>query len=97
MIAERKISIVAIHGNGRGGLRSENAKPLFPTNINFLAPSLQGFNCKDIPQSNYSMKQYADWMANYHKDVETPRIFMGHGLAGTQIEPGGSFSLKPSV
>ena len=97
MIAEQKITIVAIHENGGGGFRFKIAKPLFPTNINFLEPSLQGFNCTDIPQSNYSIKQYAGWMANYLKDIETPRILMGHGLAGTQIEPGGSFSLKPSV
>jgi pimeloyl-ACP methyl ester carboxylesterase len=85
MIAEQTISIVAIHGNGGGGFRFDIAKPLFPSNIDFLNPSLPGFNCTDIPQSNYSMKQYADWMANYLKDVEPPRILMGHGLGGVFV------------
>jgi pimeloyl-ACP methyl ester carboxylesterase len=85
MTVEQNISIIAIHGNGGGGFRFDIARPLFPENINFLTPSLPGFNCTEIPSSNYTMKQYADWLANYIKKVEQPCILMGHGLGGVFI------------
>lgn len=84
-MTEQTVSIIAIHGNGGGGFRFDIAKPLFPSSINFLTPSLPGFNCEEIPSNNYSMKQYAEWIANYLKDVEQPRILMGHGLGGVFV------------
>ena len=44
MESKQQISIIAIHGNGGGGFRFEIAKPLFSSNIDFLNPSLPGFN-----------------------------------------------------
>ena len=57
---EQKISIIAIHGNGGGGFRFDIAKPLFPSNINFLNPTLPGFNTNNTKTKILSMREYAD-------------------------------------
>ena len=85
MESKQQISIIAIHGNGGGGFRFEIAKPLFSSNINFLNPSLPGFNSTNNHSINLTMKQYAEWLANYIKDIESPRILMGHGLGGVFV------------
>ena len=61
MESKQQISIIAIHGNGRGGFRFEIAKPLFFSNINFLNPSLPGFNSTNNHSINLTMKRYAEW------------------------------------
>ena len=85
MINDQKISIIAIHGNGGGGFRFDIAKPFFTQNINFLNPTLPGFNSDNLQTSTLSMKQYAEWLANYLKDIKSPCILMGHGLGGVFV------------
>ena len=85
MMTEKQISIIAIHGNGGGGFRFDLAKPLFPANINFQNPTLPGFNSIGTLPSNYSMKDYAEWIESYIKDIKSPRILMGHGLGGVFV------------
>ena len=82
---EQKISIIAIHGNGGGGFRFDLAKPLFPSNINFLNPTLPGFNVNSTQTNNFSMREYSEWLANYLKDIQPPCILMGHGLGGVFV------------
>ena len=82
---EQKISIIAIHGNGGGGFRFDLAKPLFPSNINFLNPTLPGFNVNSTQTNNFSMRGYSEWLANYLKDIQPPCILMGHGLGGVFV------------
>ena len=71
MATEKQISIIALHGNGGGGFRFDLAKPLFPENINFKTPTLPGFNSIGTLPSNYSMKNYAEWIENYLKDIKS--------------------------
>mgnify|MGYP003983820439 FL=1 len=85
MATEKQISIIALHGNGGGGFRFDLAKPLFPENIIFKTPTLPGFNSIGTLPSNYSMKNYAEWIENYLKDIKSPRILMGHGLGGVFV------------
>ncbi|MGY8761608.1 MAG: alpha/beta fold hydrolase, partial [Nitrospinaceae bacterium] len=85
MATEKQISIIALHGNGGGGFRFDLAKRLFPPNINFQNPTLPGFNSIGTLPSNYSMKNYAEWIENYIKDIKSPRILMGHGLGGVFV------------
>jgi pimeloyl-ACP methyl ester carboxylesterase len=85
MKTEQKISIVEIHGNGGGGFRFDIAKPLFPSNVNFFNPTLPGFNSTKKHSIDLTMKQYADWLARYLKDIEPPVILMGHGLGGVFV------------
>jgi pimeloyl-ACP methyl ester carboxylesterase len=82
---DQKISIIAIHGNGGGGFRFDIAKPLFPSNINFLNPTLPGFNTNNTQTNILSMREYANWLADYLKDIESPCILMGHGLGGVFV------------
>ena len=85
MATEKEISIIALHGNGGGGFRFDLAKPFFPSNINFQNPTLPGFNSIGTLPTNYSMKDYAEWIENYIKDIKSPRILMGHGLGGVFV------------
>ena len=85
MPMEQSISIIAIHGNGGGGFRFDLAKPLFASNITFENLTLPGFDCVNNRQIDYSMKQYADWLADRIKDMQKPRILMGHGLGGVFV------------
>ena len=81
----QNISITAIHGNGGGGFRFDLARPLFPNNINFYNPSLPGFNCNKTLSKKLTIKEYADWLADYLSDIPRPNILMGHGLGGVFV------------
>ena len=81
----QNISITAIHGNGGGGFRFDLARPLFPDNVNFHNPSLPGFDCNKKQTKKLTIKEYADWLADYISDVPRPNILMGHGLGGVFV------------
>ena len=81
----QNISITAIHGNGGGGFRFDLARPLFPNNINFYNPSLPGFDCNKSQDKKLTIKEYADWLADYLVDIPRPNILMGHGLGGVFV------------
>ena len=78
-------SITAIHGNGGGGFRFDLVRPLFPDNVNFHNPSLPGFDCNKKHTKKLTIKEYADWLADYISDIPRPNILMGHGLGGVFI------------
>ena len=85
MHPSKNFSITAIHGNGGGGFRFDLARPLFPDNINFHNPSLPGFDCNKKQTKKLTIKEYADWLADYISDVPRPNILMGHGLGGVFV------------
>ena len=85
MYPSKDFSITAIHGNGGGGFRFDLARPLFPDNINFHNPSLPGFDCNKKQTKKLTIKEYADWLADYISDVPRPNILMGHGLGGVFV------------
>lgn len=85
MDSEKNISITAIHGNGGGGFRFDMAKSLFPKNINFNNPTLPGFDIKNKTAERLSINEYADWLADYMRNIQRPSILMGHGLGGVFI------------
>ncbi|MBT7881277.1 MAG: alpha/beta hydrolase [Flavobacteriaceae bacterium] len=85
MYPSTNFSITAIHGNGGGGFRFDLARPLFPDNVNFHNPSLPGFDCNKKQTKKLTIKEYADWLADYISDVPRPNILMGHGLGGVFV------------
>ena len=85
MYPSKDFSITAIHGNGGGGFRFDLARPLFPNNINFYNPSLPGFDCNKSQDKKLTIKEYADWLADYLVDIPRPNILMGHGLGGVFV------------
>jgi pimeloyl-ACP methyl ester carboxylesterase len=85
MYSSKIFSITAIHGNGGGGFRFDLVRPLFPDNVNFHNPSLPGFDCNKKHTKKLTIKEYADWLADYISDIPRPNILMGHGLGGVFI------------
>ena len=82
MFPSNNFSITAIHGNGGGGFRFDLSKPLFPNNIKFYNPTLPGFDSSKTQTNKLTIKEYADWIADYLLDIPRPNILMGHGLGG---------------
>ena len=66
MLTGGKNSIVATHGNGGGGFRFDLAKPLFPSNINFLNPTLPGFNSNKTKTNIFSKENSIGIFLNSH-------------------------------
>ena len=85
MFPSNNFSITAIHGNGGGGFRFDLSKPLFPNNIKFYNPTLPGFDCNKTQKKTLTIKEYADWLADYLLDIPRPNFLMGHGLGGVFV------------
>lgn len=85
MDTSNNFAITAIHGNGGGGFRFDLSRPFFPNNLNFYNPTLPGFHCNNKQSKRLTIKEYADWLADYLLDIPRPNILMGHGLGGVFV------------
>ncbi|MEM6530760.1 MAG: alpha/beta fold hydrolase, partial [Chloroflexota bacterium] len=80
-----QISIIALHGNGGGGFRFERAKPYFPENVDFVAPTLPGFAGEPRHPGFTTLWDYADLFHEYVYVQPRPRIVLGTGIGGAIV------------
>ncbi len=79
------ISVIAVHGNGGGGFRFERAKPFFPDDVNFVAPTLPGFAGEARDLSLQSVADYARVLHGFVEAEPSPRILLGTGVGGSFV------------
>jgi len=81
-------TIIAVHGNGGGSTRFDRAAESFaalPTDVDFVAIDLPGFNGEPVDEALTDVAGYADRVASLiaeHRG-ERPVVVLGHGIGGS--------------
>jgi pimeloyl-ACP methyl ester carboxylesterase len=82
---ERKLIIVALHGNGGGAFRFELVKPFIAREFDFRAITLPGFADVQSDPSLRSMRDYALYLRKIIDTMPRPLVLLGHGIGGSII------------
>jgi pimeloyl-ACP methyl ester carboxylesterase len=83
--AARRVSLVAVHGNGGGAFRFSLAAPHFPADVDFSAITLPGFGGLERDTTLTTLSDYADRVAEMVADVPRPRVLLGHGIGASML------------
>lgn len=79
------VSLIALHGNGGGGFRFERAKPHYPANVTFTAPTLPGFAGVPRDPALTTMADYARVLNEHVAAQPAPRVVLGTGIGGAIV------------
>ncbi|MEO0564962.1 MAG: alpha/beta hydrolase [Chloroflexota bacterium] len=81
----KQLSLIAVHGNGGGGFRFERARPYYPANVEFVAPTLPGFAGTPPDPALQSLTDYAAVLQTHILKTSAPRVLLGTGIGGAMV------------
>lgn len=80
---QRRITVVAVHGNGGGAHRFARVLEQMPPDVRLVPVTLPGFARVPADRSLRSLADYAALLATWVRDEPRPRILLGHGIGGS--------------
>jgi pimeloyl-ACP methyl ester carboxylesterase len=85
MMSDAPLTLIALHGNGGGAFRFARCAPHMPSDVRFVALTLNGF--ADVPRDPalQTMRDYAQRLACLIADAARPRVLLGHGIGGAFV------------
>lgn len=93
------ITVVAVHGNGCGGVRFDAVAEHVPPDVRLVAPTLPGYGGRRMPPGGtHSLHPYVDDLAEVVEAVsDGPVVLLGHGMGGAIVLHGLSHDRLPPV
>jgi pimeloyl-ACP methyl ester carboxylesterase len=81
-VDNKRVQIIAIHGNGGGAFRFDRTLPFFPEDIEFIPITLPGFAATPKNPDLKTVSAYADHLGAVLTAYDRP-IVLGHGIGGS--------------
>ena len=79
----RRLTLVAVHGNGGGGFRFQRVHEHIGADIRFEAVTLPGFGGRPVDPSLRTLTDYAEQLWSEINELEGPIVVLGHGIGGS--------------